>query len=593
MDYKTLKTLIPAKFENAADGYRATSDMASAAKDHIEKQVTAGMRKSLEGETTKAALKQLSELAENFHYTQVECGLIGTALNGFAYDLAAAKNKLDAAIDAAQADKFTVNPDGTVSYPSAGKKTDGEQPPGGTASGTTDKTAAGLNRQAAGFDPNPNYARAQEYADRIAAAIREATEADEKWAPKLRALKADDDLSVSARDWSDAQADMHGVRAAAKEYVETLGGPPKDGTPQDNAKWWKSLTAEERADYVAVRPASAGALDGLPADVRDEANRMVLAEKQGQYEVALKAIPPEPANKWVNGGGRVGLIHSDEWMDWHRKYGERKEHLENALNGMQKIQDRFDSAGAEGLPEAYLLGFNAEGNGRAVIATGNPDTADHTAVYVPGTTSNLGKIGGDIDRMTNLWREANAVGEGASVSTITWLGYDAPQSIVKDAPFKHYADDGAPSFNQFLNGLDASRTADSEGHRTVIGHSYGTTLIGSAARQGDLSADDVVFAGSPGVQVGSASEMDVPRGHVWNQEAAGDPVPDIGRYGHGGSQFNLGGGVWLIPSDDPFGANQMTTDTHGHSDYWDSGTTSLENQAQVVLGRTGNVDLEE
>ncbi|MET7760215.1 alpha/beta hydrolase, partial [Streptomyces sp. NPDC005389] len=26
---------------------------------------------------------------------------------------------------------------------------------------------------------------------------------------------------------------------------------------------------------------------------------------------------------------------------------------------------------------------------RAIIANGNPDTADHTAVYVPGTTTNL------------------------------------------------------------------------------------------------------------------------------------------------------------------------------------------------------------
>ncbi len=591
MDYTTLKSLKPSEFENAADGYRATSNMASTAKERIERQVVGGMRNTLEGATAKAAIKQLSLLTENFHYVQVECGLIGTALEGFAYDLAAAKRKLDAAVEAAQAEKFTVNSDGTVSYPSAGKKSDGKVPAGGTVNGTTSETAAGLNRQAANFDPNPNFARAQAYADRIAAAIKEATEADEKWAPKLRALKADDDLTVSARDWFDAQSDTRGVRKGAEEYLETLPGPPKDGTPQENADWWKGLTAQEQADYTAVRPASVGAMDGLPAHVRDEANRMVLAEKQGQYELALKAIPPEPT-KWVNGGGRTGMIQSDAWRDWNQKYGDQKEHLESSLNGMQKIQDRFDSTGIEGLPEAYLIGFNAEGNGRAIIATGNPDTADHAAVYVPGTTSNLGNIGGAMDRMNNLWREANMAGEGKSVSTLTWLGYDAPQSIVKDAPFKHYADDGAPALNRFLDGLDASRTAESEGHRTVIGHSYGTTLIGSAARQGDLNADDVVFAGSPGVQVGSASEMDVPKGHVWNQEAEGDVVPDLGRFGHGGSQLKLGGGVWLVPSDELFGANQMTTDTHGHSGYWDSGSVSLENQAQVVVGRTGNVDLE-
>ncbi|NUL07987.1 hypothetical protein HRW07_33245, partial [Streptomyces lunaelactis] len=96
--------------------------------------------------------------------------------------------------------------------------------------------------------------------------------------------------------------------------------------------------------------------------------------------------------------------------------------------------------------------------------------------------------------------------------------------------------------------------------------------------------DDVVFAGSPGVKVSGAEEMDVPKGHVWNAEAEGDVVPDLGRYGHGGDGFR-------IPSDEQFGANQMTTDTEGHSGYWDEGSTSLENQALVVVGKGEDVAL--
>ncbi|MFJ1802680.1 alpha/beta hydrolase [Streptomyces sp. NPDC088180] len=255
---------------------------------------------------------------------------------------------------------------------------------------------------------------------------------------------------------------------------------------------------------------------------------------------------------------------------------------------MKSIQERFDSTGTKGLPEAYLLGFSTEGNGRAIVANGNPDTADHQAVYVPGTTSNLGSVGGDINRMVELWRVADGASGNESVSTITWLGYDAPQSIVKDAAFGHYADDGAPAYNRFLDGLDASRTDDSDPHRTAVGHSYGTTLIGSAARQDDLNVDDVVLAGSPGVQVSKAEQLDVPEGHVWNQEADGDVVPDIGRFGHGGTDWD---GAWIIPSDPLFGANQMTTDTEGHSDYWKQGTESLRNQGLVVAGRGDEVEL--
>ncbi|MFI9123978.1 alpha/beta hydrolase [Streptomyces bikiniensis] len=148
--------------------------------------------------------------------------------------------------------------------------------------------------------------------------------------------------------------------------------------------------------------------------------------------------------------------------------------------------------------------------------------------------------------------------------------------------------DGAPAYNRFMDGLDASRSVDTDPHRTAIGHSYGTTLIGSAARQGELNADDVILAGSPGVQVAKAEDLDVPEGHVWNQEADGDPVPDIGRFGHGGTDWD---GPWTIPSDERFGAHQMATDGSGHSDYWNENSKSLKNQALVVAGKPGDVEL--
>ncbi|WP_078965864.1 alpha/beta hydrolase [Streptomyces aureocirculatus] len=122
----------------------------------------------------------------------------------------------------------------------------------------------------------------------------------------------------------------------------------------------------------------------------------------------------------------------------------------------------------------------------------------HQGVYVPGTTAELGKIEGDINRSVNVWNSADAKAGGESVSSVTWLGYDAPDGVAKDAPFEHYAYDGAPAFNRFLDGLETSHSGDAAPHRTVIGHSYGTTLVGAAAETGRLNADDVVFAGSPG-----------------------------------------------------------------------------------------------
>ncbi|MEW2307953.1 alpha/beta hydrolase [Streptomyces sp. NPDC006864] len=597
MDLATLRAFKPSEYEEAADGYRATGDMASEAKDAIDNRIAVGLRSELKGDAAGAAHEQLKKLSKNFHYVQTECGLVSTALNGFAFDVAVAKRKLEAALEDAWADGCTVHANGSVSYPAGRKPGEEKTADGGTVTGSAggSPTSDALERQAVNIHPNPHYGKALAYANRIADALEEATDADTKWAPKLRALKADDDLEVSHRDWADVTSDTGGVREAGKSYFDSLPEPPRDGTPKDNASWWKGLSPEEQAAHLTLNAAAVGALDGLPAETRDEANRMVLAQSRAQVELELARIPPEPTRYSPNPNGTYpAVIQNAGWTEWNEKYGERRAQLTKAQNGMKSIQERFDATGENGLPPAYLLGFDTEKNGRAIVANGNPDTAAHTAVYVPGTTSNLGGIGGDIGRMAELWRESDAMAGGKEVSTITWLGYDAPQSVVKDAPFRHYADDGAPAFNRFMDGLNVANGTESGGHHTAIGHSYGTTLVGSAARQGELNADDVVFAGSPGVQVGEASRMDVPKGHVWNEEAEGDPVPDLGRWGHGGSQWRFGGGVAIIPSDELFGANQMSTDgSEGHSEYWVRDTDSLRNQAAVVTGQYGKVKIEE
>ncbi|MEI5101478.1 alpha/beta hydrolase [Streptomyces sp. PmtG] len=597
MDLATLKALKPKEYADAADGYRRTSEMANAARDRLATRIVVAMRDELKGDAATAAIGQLRQLAENFHYVQTECGLVSSALDAFSYEMEAAKRKLDAALADADAGGLTVRSDGSVGYPPGGEKgADGKTPEGGTATGLTDATASAVGRQAARFDPNPKHRLAQDCADLIATALKEATEADAKWAPKLRALKADDDLTVSARDWADTAADAKGVKAAGKEYLDSLPQPPAKGDPKANAAWWKSLDADEQAAWSSMRPNTVGNLDGLPSTVRDEANRTVLAEARGsaqvQYETWLKKHPePTRYTSYIN--PMTGTImknvkvESVAWKEWE----EARKNAHKSIDGMDAIQRRFDASGANGMPQAYLLGFSTEADGRAIVANGNPDTADHQAVYVPGTKAALGNIEGDINRGVKIWNSADAKSGGDSVSTITWLGYDAPDTVVKDATFEHYAYDGAPALNRFLDGLETSHTGDTAPHRTVIGHSYGSTLIGAAAQTGDLNSDDIVFAGSPGAKVSHADQLDVPKGHVWNEEAKGDIVPEAGRLLHGGRESVLEEPI--IPSDEEFGANQMATDTQGHSGYWDEGSRSLLNQALVVVGREGDVKLVE
>ncbi|HEY8987124.1 MAG TPA: alpha/beta hydrolase [Streptomyces sp.] len=601
MDLATLKSLKPAEYAQAADGYRGTADLASTAKDRIENQIAAAMRQSLSGDAATAALGQLTELGRNFHYIQVECGLVATALEAFSYEMEAAKRKLDTALAEASAAGLTVNTDGSVSYPSGGEKdADGKTPAGGTASGFLDPTAAAIGRSAAGFDPNPHHRAAQDCADLIATALAEATEADTKWAPKLRALKADDDLTVSDADMADAASDTTGVQAAGKEYLDSLPQPPKDGDPSANAQWWKELTPEERAAYLSLHPKAVGEMNGLPADVRDEANRTVLDETRGQYRLELASIPAEPVGKYtyVASGGLPVKVYTDEWMAWHVKYGDRKAELEKVLKGIDAIQDRFDRTGKNGLPEAYLLGFDPAGedDGRIILANGNPDTADHTAIFVPGTGTNIGGSGGNIDRSEAMWRESQHLVPGQSVSTIYWFDYDAPDDIPQ-AMSGSRAEHAGPRLEDFLQGTQTAQGGPNASHTTVIGHSYGSTVVGETAKHHHIPVDDIISLGSPGMQVGHARDLGVGADHVWAEGA--DWSMDDAAVRHGGRLVGLGD-WWANPTDESFGANVMQNDTggflSGHGSFWDyeegQASTSLQNQADVIAGRYGDVKLE-
>jgi hypothetical protein len=58
----------------------------------------------------------------------------------------------------------------------------------------------------------------------------------------------------------------------------------------------------------------------------------------------------------------------------------------------------------------------------------------------------------------------------------------------------------------------------------VLGHSYGSTVVGYTARDSGLAADDVIFVGSPGVGTAHAGDLGLPAGHVWSSTAAYDPI---------------------------------------------------------------------
>ncbi|NUP18999.1 MAG: hypothetical protein HOZ81_23495 [Streptomyces sp.] len=504
MDLKTLKAIKPSEYTEAADGYRAVSDMADAAKNRIDKQITKVIQGANEGEAAEAALRQLKKLSENFHYTQVECGLVTGALNGFSSEIASPKRRLLEALGDAEALSYTVNEDGSVAYPAGGKnELTADEIPGGTITGNNGRYAPGLGPDTSGLhSANPHRAKAQYIADRIAHAVQEATEIDDRYSKALEKLKAAPGLMVNTKTWADVATDADTVSSAASEYIRDQ--IPLDKSPTDRKKWWDSLSDEERDEYARAFPEIIGNLDGIPSAVRDNVNRENLDILIGKLS------------------------------------GENGDKARTQLDALKSIQQQLQENTAKQLvdpkePPMYLLGIGDQGIGRAVVAFGNPDTSKNVSAYVPGLDTALDTAFTNNDVKRAYDTAIGARDKDPSSASIVWLGYDPPQlsapldpaTLMSDTDVMsaHKAEKGAPAYNSFMGGLAATND-HKDPHLVAIGHSYGSRLVGAATQEpgGVPGADDIILLGSPGVGVDKAEDLGVGKDHVFVGAAENDPV---------------------------------------------------------------------
>ncbi|MEU5657426.1 alpha/beta hydrolase [Streptomyces sp. NPDC047737] len=507
LDWAQLRDLKCAELEGAADGWGRSSNRADAARDRIEQHLLTGLRGSQEGEAAQAAVARLRQLGRNFQYVYTECGLLRTTLNSLAHEMKAQQRVLTEALEDAATLRFTVHPDGSVTYPAAGEGlVDGSPLKGGTASS---QAAPELVPPSGLTAPNPNTAKAQDIADRITGAVRTAGEIDWRYAGILRQLKAEEGLKVPDATWKDTAGDAAAVRDAARTYLKNA--IPHDATPAERRDWWAGLTQEQREEYLAVYPDQIGNLDGIPALARDAANRDNLQLLIGKLE------------------------------------GRDDDKSITQLAGLREIDRQLGAGAKPGEPPMFLLGISDEGNGRAIVSYGNPDTSKHVSTYVPGlgTALDKGFAEGDLKRARDT-----AIGaryHDPSSAAIAWLGYDAPQAVDGFSSLAVAGDgrarEGGKSLNEFTAGL-AATNENADPHLTAIGHSYGSRTVGAATQQagGMSSVDDIVLVGSPGVGVDRAQDLGVGRGHVFVGAAENDVVTKMP------SKQQAAVGAWAVPA---------------------------------------------
>ncbi|MFF5900725.1 alpha/beta hydrolase [Streptomyces argenteolus] len=507
LTWAQLRDLKCAELEGAADGWGRSSNRADAARDRVEQHLLTGLRGSQEGEAAQAAVARLRQLGKNFQYVYTECGLLRTTLNSLAHEMKAQQRVLTEALEDAATLKFTVHPDGSVTYPAAGEGlVDGAPLKGGTASS---QAAPGLLPPTGLTAPNPHTAKAQDIADRITGAVRTAGEIDWRYAGILRRLKAEEGLKVPDATWKDAAGDAAAVRDAARTYLRNA--IPLDATPAERRDWWAGLTQEQREEYLAVYPDRIGNLDGIPALVRDAANRDNLQLLIGKLE------------------------------------GRDDDRSITQLAGLREIDRQLGAGPKPGEPPMFLLGISDEGNGRAIVSYGNPDTAKHVATYVPGLGTALDKGFAESDLKRARDTAIGARYHDPSSAAIAWLGYDAPQAVDGFSSLAVAGDgraiEGGKRLNEFTAGLAATNDSGNP-HMTVIGHSYGSRTVGAATQQGGgmPGIDDIVLVGSPGVGVDRAEDLGVGRGHVFVGAAENDVVTKLP------SKQQAAVGAWAVPA---------------------------------------------
>jgi len=384
-------------------------------------------------------------------------------------------------------------------------------------------------------------------------------------------------LFTGADTEAEAQAPGGGVDDLATLAILTM---PLFKDPKAMANWWNGLSEAEQNAVIAAYPEKIGSTDGLPASARDRANRLLL-------ESDLAELHQKEAD---------GTLTDQE-----------KQRLKNAEATQKalKYSDDYVVPGTNDHPGGQLWLYDPDafnGDGRVAIALGDLDTADDVSVSVPGIQTQMDGVAGNMKDTAHLYESARHSGDGSSVATMFWLGYDTPAGDLLEwgeVPSEDRATDGGARLADAVDGLRASRP-DNPAHMTAIGHSYGSTTTSYAATNHHLAVDDIALIGSPGTgPADHASDFSVGADHVYDGRNSRDLVAALGEQGWLRKSQLLGLGLGVDPSSEDFGAHRFEAESvnradhirniDDHTRYYDRDSESLYNLGRIVDGHGDDV----
>lgn len=261
-----------------------------------------------------------------------------------------------------------------------------------------------------------------------------------------------------------------------------------------------------------------------------------------------------------------------------------------ALDGAP-VSLRFTAAAHQMRSQGYadlaagrtFLGFDPTGDGRAIEVVGELATAERIVVIVPGNDTTLADFDRGLGGVARRAPAAQARAVHAAVAqaspqtrtaVVAWLGYDSPEGFGKATIREDRAAAGATALARFTSGLAATNPG---ARVTVVGHSYGSVVVGRATAAFGPNVTDLVALASPGMGVGDAEELQT-SARIWAARAESDwigwvPGVRIAGLGHGGD-----------PTDAEFGARTLpTAGVDGHDGYLAAGSRTLAALARVII----------
>lgn len=359
--------------------------------------------------------------------------------------------------------------------------------------------------------------------------------------------------------------------------------PPPPAGPIAAGRWFAGLSDAERDEVIREHPQWVGPCDGLPAWARDRANRLLLESMARQAMAELTTVREQP---------------SDADLPWRHVLrpllpSTRASDLMAILEGLRAIKEVLAIDDGR---RRQLLSVDASGTVlTAAITSGDLDAAGHAAVFVPGfqaeVAGDLATYSRSVEQAADLAdRLSQAHGDARPVVGITWLGYAAPTVLAVLVPGRSVAgwgpaNAGAPALDRLLAGLDAAgRLArPDEPPRLVLwGHSYGSLVTGLALRDATVPVDAAVVFGSPGLGVEQVSQLHLPPGQLYVEEALDDVVAATSRFAADPGQWREATQLSVAQRVLPDGS--VGALSSGHEEYLAPGSTSQWNLAAVAAG---------